>query len=407
MKKSLIFLAAAAIFSLNAEVLWQADFSKELAGFTIKQNKPQDSIKAENGELVMKCTHGPHKGVEIVTEIPFPETGDLSFDVVINAIGRPDNHSFSLKMNAFGKLLSWGIQNLGFAMYCPVDNKANWITASKYQEGKKANYRLRFDRVKGTLDVFVDGSFFPSKSYKDVKFAEPVNGKTTLLFGNYGYASGVLTHKISNLKLETVSDPEEVTEPKVVWSEKFEKDGTPADNGFKLTMDNKKDQFTVKDGVLTMICQNSPHKGMTYEQEIPGLIRGELTFEALTGVGAGYDYYCLRMRLGSMTFAWRARNMWHLYHPSEPKWYILSKQIKNGVWHKYKIRFDAEDKTAEFYIDDMENPAFIDTKSEYVAKRSLIFQISNYGLCSGTVTSKIRNIELKAVPKKKRVTETP
>ena len=198
-----------------------------------------------------------------------------------------------------------------------------------------------------------------------------------------------------------------VTEPKIVWSEKFEKDGSLVDNGYKQTCDNKKDQITVQDGVLTMVCQKSPYKGCAFTKNIPGLLRGELTFEASTGSGAGYDHMCLYMSMGGMSFCWRANTAWHLYHPKEKKWHPLTTRVSNGVWHKYKISFDAVNHTAEFFVDDMENPVFIDEKSEYAPADKVVFRIVNYGLCSGTIVNKLKNIELKAVPGKKKVTKEP
>ena len=404
MKKTLFFLAAAAVLSLNAEVLWEADFSKELAGFRISKNKPEDSIKAENGELVMQFTNGAHKGIEIKQEIPFPERGDLSFDITMNVGKKKDYGSWSLKMILFGQMIAW--HRTGFSVYTPGVTPNNWTDTAELKHDQKVNCRFRFDRTKGTLDIFVDHSLLPVKTLTGIKYSKASDGKGILTFANYGYCKGNPTHKISNLKLETVEETSEITEAKVVWSEKFEKDGTPADNGFKLTLDNKKDQFTVKDGELTMICQNDPHKGMRYEREIPGLLRGELTFEASTGGGTGYDYYSLCMKMGGMMISWRARKAWHLYHPSENKWYVLNPDVENGVWHKYKIVFDAEERTAEFYVDDMENPVFIDTKIEYTAKRNVVLQINNYGLSAGTVVNKLRNLELKALPKKKSMKET-
>ena len=199
----------------------------------------------------------------------------------------------------------------------------------------------------------------------------------------------------------------DVTEPKVVWSGKFEKEGSPADNGFKRYRDNGKDQFTVRDGVLTMVCQNSPYKGSGYEKAIPGIPRGELTFEAFTGSGTGYNHYSLSMGMGRLLFSWRGKNAWHLYHPKENRWHTLSDQVSNKVWHKYKISFDTIHHTAEFYVDDMENPVFIDEKSEFVPGKNVKIRISNYGLCNGTIINKLRNIELKAVPPRKKIAGGP
>ena len=195
----------------------------------------------------------------------------------------------------------------------------------------------------------------------------------------------------------------DVTEPKVVWSGKFVKEGSPADNGFKMYRDNGKDQFTVRDGVLTMVCQNSPYKGTGYEKTIPGISRGELTFEAVTGLGTGYNHYSLSMGMGRLLFSWRGKNAWQLYHPKENKWHPLSDHVSNGVWHKYKISFDAIHHTAEFFVDDMENPVFIDEKSEFIPGKNVHFRISNYGLCNGTIVNRLRNIQLKAVPPRKKI----
>ena len=199
----------------------------------------------------------------------------------------------------------------------------------------------------------------------------------------------------------------DVTEPRVVWSVKFEKEGSLADNGFKRYRDNGKDQFTVRDGVLTMVCQNSPYKGTGYEKTMPGLLRGELTFEAFTGSGTGYNHYSLSMGMGNLLISWRGKNAWHLYHPEENKWHPLTDRVSNGVWHKYKISFDAINHTAEFYVDDMENPVFIDERSEFITGNNVNFRISNYGLCRGTIVNKLRNIELKAVPEGKKITHQP
>ena len=129
------------------------------------------------------------------------------------------------------------------------------------------------------MEFFINGALTPEKVITDVKFKDPVDGQGLITLANYGYASGKLTHKISNMKLETISESADVQEEKVVWTEKFEKNGTLMDNGYTQVRDNKKDSFLVKDGVLTMICQNSPYKGSVFQKKVPGVVRGEMTFE--------------------------------------------------------------------------------------------------------------------------------
>ena len=391
------------MLSLNAEVLWQADFTEDMGGFSVKKEKPADSVKAENGELEMQFSKGINKGIEIARKIPYPEKGELSFDAVINVGNKSGYGAWSLKMNLFGKLLAWnGSSNLGFCLYSPQAPPSNWISLSKIPNNRKVNYRIRYDRTKGTFELFLDGSLVSVKSLKNLKFAKPLDGKGELRFGNYGYASVNLMHRISNLKLETVSASAQPAEPKVVWSEKFEKEGSPADNGFTLAVDNRKDQFTIRDGVLTMVCQNSPYKGTRYKRNVPGLLRGELTFEASTGSGTEYNHFSLVMNMGGLFLSWHSPSAWLIFHPKENRWQTLTALLKNGSWHKYKIRFDALSRKAEFYVDDMANPVFIDENSEYVPRREVTFQIANYGLCSGTIVNRLRNIELKAVPVKQK-----
>lgn len=397
---------AAAIFSvfaavsLNAEVLWQADFNQELAGFKVNKKGLNDSAKVENGELVLTFNHGMYKGLNMTQEIPCPDKGEISFDAAVN-VGKERNYTgFGLQFFLFGRCISWnGIKSTVQI----IQNGSKWTTfASGVPAGQMVNYRFRFDRTNKTLDVFYDGAMFPTMSFKDIAFKEPVNGKGAIGFGNYGFPKGTIINKISNIKLESVSGGAELEEARVVWSEKFEKDGSLEENGYQKIRDNKKDSFTVKDGVLTAVCQNSPYRGTVFKKSIPGLIRGELSFEANVGNGNGYNHYSLTMKVGTLTMAFRAERALHVYHPKTNKWAsVTTSKMSRGDWHKILVRFDAESHVTEYFIDDMTNPVFIDMECNYEVKRNLLFELSNYGLCNGTITNHIRNIELKEIPKKK------
>lgn len=401
MKKFSALIAAVLSISLSAEVLWQADMNKEMGGFTVHQNiNKKDTATVKNGELVLLFHKGLNKGIDIRQQIPMPERGDFSFDAVMNSGSKPGYGAWSVKMHLFGKMIAWnGSPNWGLATFTPP---SKWDIISRIDNNKKVNYRIRFDRTKGTMEVYLNGSLIPVKTFTGVKFAAPQDGKGYLEIANYGYASGKLTHRISNLKLETIPAAEEVTEARTIWQERFSVDGDLSANGYVQTVNNGKDQFSVKGGVLTMICQNSPYKGSTYTKAMPGVLRGEITFEAAVGEGNGYNHYSLNLFFGDLNVAWRPNRSWQLYHPKENKWYVLTNLIGNGKWHKYKISFDAVKKIAEFYVDDMENPVFIDQKSEFLPLKETLLQIRNYGLCNGTIVNKIRNIELRVVPEKKK-----
>lgn len=403
-------MIATAVFSLSAEILWQADLSKQGApnapgGFKTIKSGLGDTAKVEKGALVLNFHKGIGKGMQIRQQLPYPERGELSFDAIMNVGSKSGYGAWSVRMIFCDQLFAWnGSNNMGFSFFTPP---SKWTNIMKGVHNKKVNYRIRYDRTKGTMDFFVDGSLIPTKSFSGLKMPAPINGKVDFTIANYGYAGGNLTHKISNIKLETVQDHANITEPKVIWTEKFSKDGTLQDNGYTQTMNNKKDQFQVKDGVLTMICQNSPYKGSMFTKMVPGALRAELTFEASVGVGTGYNHLCFTMNIGGITLSWNRGNQLHLYHGKQNKWYVVSNKIKVGTWQKYKVCIDGVSNVTEYYVDDMVNPVYIDRQCNYTPAYNVRFLFRNYGLCSGSITNKIRNIELKAVPAKKKAVTNP
>ncbi len=401
MKKIITIFATVLSASLFAEVLWQADMTKEMGGFSIhRQVNKADSVKVEKGELVLQFHKGINKGIDLRQQIPMPERGELSFDAVMNVGSKPGYGAWSVKIHLYGKMIAWsGSPNWGFCTFTPP---SKWEQISRIDNNKKVNYRIRFDRVKGTMDVYLNGSLIPVKSFTGVKFSAPQEGKGLLEIANYGYASGKLIHKISNLKLESIPADAVVTEMKTIWHETFAKDGSLQDNGYTQTVNNGKDIFTVKGGVLNMVCQNSPYKGSTFTKNFPGVLRGEISFEAAVGEGNGYNHLSLTIAFGNLNLAWRPTRSYQLYHPKENKWYQLSNLITNGAWNKYMIRFDAVKGTAEYYVNDMDNPVFIDEKSEFVPLKETVFMVRNYGLCGGAIVNKIRNIEVREIPEKKK-----
>jgi hypothetical protein len=84
---------------------------------------------------------------------------------------------------------------------------------------------------------------------------------------------------------------------------------------------------------------------------------------------------------------------WSRYY--NKKWKNIGK-VSNAKWIKYKIAFDADAGTVEYYIGDMENPAMVDSnvtlKPEKNGKGMLV--IGNYGLANDTVLNELRNIRL-------------
>ena len=207
-KKWLMILSAITAVSVNAEVLWHADFSKDLGGFQVIRKGLNDSAKVENGELILTFNPGKYKGMHLRQEIPYPEKGEISFDAAVNIGKSRKYYGFSLQFLPFG--CSFSFNGINSALMRLADNQ--WTTLiKKIPYAEKKNYRFAFDRTKKTMDVYYDGAMIPTFSFKDVKFAAPMNGKGVIAFGNYGFPEDTIINSVSNLKL-TASEAVQSTE---------------------------------------------------------------------------------------------------------------------------------------------------------------------------------------------------
>jgi hypothetical protein len=167
-----------------------------------------------------------------------------------------------------------------------------------------------------------------------VSFKESSAGNGLFEITNYGYAAGPAEHRFRNIRV-SAADPA-LENGGVIWQETFSKDGTPEENGFRRIADNKKDLALVKDGVLTLNCENSPYKGTIYQKEIPVTAKCEFTFDAkIAADGSGlYNHLSLRIEFGNVLIAFK-NPIWGIYHPSKNNW-IQPGKVKNNEWHTYK-----------------------------------------------------------------------
>ena len=179
----------------------------------------------------------------------------------------------------------------------------------------------------------------------------------------------------------------------VLWQEDFAKDGSLPDNGFKIVVNNPKDTFSVKNKEAVFNCTNAPYKGLTVQKKVQLVPQSEFTFEAkIAAQGTEkFSLFALKMELGNLVISFRDRKLW-IHRPKTNDW-IQPGKIKYNVWQKYKIRFDAANRTAEYYIDDMDIPVFVDEKSEFDPSAGDMLRLGNYGLSSGTVICALRNLK--------------
>ena len=183
-----------------------------------------------------------------------------------------------------------------------------------------------------------------------------------------------------------------------LWQENFPQDGELSDNGWTLVKDNGKDIFRVQGGTLTMGCRNSPYHGTAYRKTLPPLpSRFQFTFEVMVDARneGGYDHLSLKMNLGNLLLAFRDP-FWAIHRPATNTWEKLS-NISNATWHTCQIRFDTEKNTAEYYLDNLALPVFVDMHSDLKPQPPSL-TVANYGLTRGNLTNCLRNLTITALP---------
>lgn len=181
---------------------------------------------------------------------------------------------------------------------------------------------------------------------------------------------------------------------KTVWEERFVSNGNIRSNGYSLVRDNKKDTFEVKDGVLTVSFFNSPYKGTYFRKNAPVIPAGEFSFELKSCVNGklNSDNLSLKLHYGQHVFSFRFPH-WEVYDPVRKKWFAAG-DVKDREWHRYKIRFDAQKKLAEYFIDDMENPVSVREDFIFDPKILPCFGIENYGLSMENISYSLRNLRM-------------
>lgn len=179
-----------------------------------------------------------------------------------------------------------------------------------------------------------------------------------------------------------------------VWEEKFDKSATLEEAGWQLEKKLATDEFKIADGKLKALCTFKPYAGSSYSREIPFVHRGMLTFNAQINSAAGYNHLSLRLNLYNIMLSFRGENK-TLERYYNDKWRNVGK-VPENKWIKYKMVFDSEQRTVEYYIDDMDNPVMVDqdVKLEPAKDGKNKIYIGNYGLASGNILNELDDIQL-------------
>lgn len=180
----------------------------------------------------------------------------------------------------------------------------------------------------------------------------------------------------------------------LVWEEKFGKSGTLEESGWKQEKKLATDEFKIEDGKLKALCTFKPYDGSSYSREIPFESRCVLTFNARINGAAGYNHLSLRLNLYNIMLAFHGYNG-SLGRYYDQKWRTVG-QVPINKWIKYKMVFDSDRSTVEYYIDDMDSPVMVDmdVKLSPAKDGKDKFYIGNYGLSAASMLNELDDVQL-------------
>lgn len=182
-------------------------------------------------------------------------------------------------------------------------------------------------------------------------------------------------------------------------------DGGLEQNGWKCVRKQPQDAFTVKDGVVTLVCSPNPYKGSVYGKSLESLPeKGELSFEVrpmLPGSAHSNRYY-LQVCCGSMMLSFGSQSMIRYFAKPVANWKVAGKDcLTFDAWNRVRVRWDNARKTVRYYVNDMRRPSCIEENAvvgpDESGDGSCTLRLGNYGLAEGFQTHQIRNLSVVTV----------
>ncbi len=203
-------------------------------------------------------------------------------------------------------------------------------------------------------------------------------------------------------------------ESRILYRESFDgADGgpSPAARGWRIHATPEQSRYEVREGRLEITCLPVNYNGGYAEVEVPVCRRGMLEFDANIAIGnpANAHGTALTMDLYNIGLLWHdyCRD-WRRYFPEpvarrmpgfslEPVGHQSLAGVEKGKWMHYRVVFDTDSDLVEYYLDDMEDPVFIDSgvpvlgRAEWQGGR---IRFANMGLMPGPVTYAVDNLVL-------------
>ena len=382
------------------KVVWKEDFSK---GSTMEANgykassAPTGKVELNDGVMTFHCAKG--KSFHYTKSLPQVRKGEISFDLNLNTANTSQFNNLSIRVGAYGLLVYANGGARSLMMHNSGKNYDKAIHPVWANQWKKI--AIRFDADAKTVQYFVDDMTKPVFEEKNVIFKSAYLQNPVISIGNYGATGGTVVNCIRNLQVKDLDAGRRAAEEaKIVWKEDFSKGSTMEANGYKKIADNGKDTIEIKDGVMRFRCETSPYKGSAYIKKMPFIRRGELSFDIMMNAEKSTNFTHLSMTVSlyeALMICPHGTNKFiQRYNPGTQRNNNLAK-INSGEWYRMAIRYDLDKRTAEYYVNDMENPVFVDEyfpfNMDQAFKSNL--KIGNYGLAPGDVVNCLRNIQLK------------
>ncbi len=189
-------------------------------------------------------------------------------------------------------------------------------------------------------------------------------------------------------------------EENVIFCDNFKEIADFASGGWKLQDDigPTKFELTKEDGLKIFHC-TVPYRGDKIAKAIPAVRKGYLGFEAKIG-GANNQHLSLQVYLFGQLTSFNGYGVkkinWNRYEgkPTQKHFDIMN-NIEPDKWHKFRILFDADEKTFEFFVDNMDDPVDVHTNVPFDPNNPehLFVIIGDYALCPGEVINYVNNVK--------------
>jgi hypothetical protein len=212
---------------------------------------------------------------------------------------------------------------------------------------------------------------------------------------------------------------------KIIYQESFDdaSSGSLADLGWRVASSPDRSTYTVKDGMLHVRITPNTYRDGYAEIDLPLCRKGQIDLDVLIdperlnlqAIGLTLDLYNIS------TFWHDTCKDWRAYFPQptanrmegfrlEPVGHQSIGRVEKHKWIHYRICFDTDNDRVEFYIDNMQDPAYIKAdapvlgRDEYQGGK---LRIGSFGYAPRPYYALVDNIVVRDLTGDKEELQTP